>query len=800
MHFGQFRSKRDNYVASRIPKQSIFESLLSRMKNFQLGKRLLLCALTTLTLCLTIKAWDPPFIFTGGSRPNRDVVCMTPFSVENTAMTMEDRFSARFNTPHVYMNEPLKLVQFKEVLINRVKSILTSTSYEAMPDDEKAAWRLFLPENADDQQAEELFRKFKETLAEDQDLKTFKAAIDKAFSSYDEYGILLKLHPADEGNQGKIRVYNAGSSPDEAKEVLASDVLVGNMYPIKDSLNWDYSKEFSELIFNWINECAKRDVTDPTLPPLSTLTEDKNATVEAQRDAESRVPPHMVQYEKDKTIVRGGDLISNDILLLLAEEYKASIRQMPLREQLRRALGFFLVVFAATFLINVVLYFFEKTKYKDPQKENLKSSLVVYVLIVAVLLAGKYIQYLTLGRFGVMEIIPLLVFTQIIAVAFFWEIGFIVSLLLVLILSISSTNDIAPFLVMSTAMSLSSFLARDIRERTDVLCRSLTVMVIIFVVSIGVSLLETCARPEEVLKEAAFNAAWVFAAGLITEALLPFLERYCGILTPMRLVEMGNTNHPVLRTLYNRAPATYNHSIATSVIAENAAKEIGARTGLVRVGAYFHDIGKALRPEYFTENQIPGEDPHEGLKPKKSAEIIISHIKDGVSMAENTYKLPRQVVDLIRQHHGTFPVTYFYEKAKAESERSGEPEIPIAEFRYPGPIPQTKEAAILMIADAVESASRSIKDADKGKIRNMLHNIVQRRIDDGQFNDCGLTLSEIQKIEASMLTTALSMNHQRIKYPGQDEIDKISGEAKSADGAKPRGPEVKKEESPAKEK
>ncbi len=798
MHFGHFRSKRDNYVANRIPKPSVFQRLLSNLKSFQVGKRVLLCALTTLFLCLAVKAWDPPFIFVGGSRPNRDVVCMTPFTVENTSMTLEDRRSARFDTPHIYENEPHKLVQFKEVLINRVKSILTSTNYEAMPDDEKAAWRLFLPEDADDGQAEALLQKFKETLAEDQELRAFKEAIDKAFQPYAANGILLKLHPAKEGNQETIRVYNADASPDEARDVPARDVLVGNMYQIKDSLNWDYSKEISELIFNWIKKCAEGDVTDVTLPPLSTLTENRDATRKAQDAAESRVPPHKVQYEPGKMIVRGGELISNDILLLLAEEYKSSIRQMRLREQIRRAVGFFLVVFAAAFLINVVLYYFERTKYKDPQKGTVRTSLVVYALIIAVLLSGKYIQYLTLGRFGVMEMIPLLVFTQVVTVAFFWEIGFIVSLLLVLILSISSTNDIAPFLVMATATSLSSFLARDIEERTGVLGRSFLVMAIIFILSIGVSFLETRAHPDEILKGAAFNAGWVFAAGLITEALLPFLERFCGILTPMRLVEMGNTNHPALQTLYNHAPATYNHSIATAVIAENAAKEIGAQTGLVRVGAYFHDIGKAIRPEYFTENQIFGEDPHEGLKPKKSAEIIISHIKDGVSMAETNYKLPRQVVDLIRQHHGTFPVTYFYEKARQESERNGEPEIPLAEFRYPGPIPQTKEAAILMIADAIESASRSMKDADKGKLRNMLHNIVQRRIDDGQFNDCGLTLSEIQKIEASMLTTVLSMNHQRIKYPGQDEAVKGNGEVKSGADVKPRAPEAAKEETPAK--
>lgn len=782
--FGHFRSKRDNYIANRMPEPSLYQRVLAGMRDFQIGKRLLLCLLITLFLCITIKAWDPPFVFVGGSRPNRDVVCMTPFSVENTSMTREDRRSARFDTPHVYENEPHKLAQFKEVLVNRVKSILTSTNYEAMPEDEKAAWSLFLPGDADDQQAGESLRHFKETLAEDQELKAFKEAIDKAFQPYVANGILLKLHPAKEGNQETIRVYNSGSSPEEAREIPARDVLVGNMYQIKDSLNWDYPKEMSELIFNWIKKCAEGDVTDPTLPPLSTLTEDRDATRKAQDAAERDVPPHEVQYELGKPIVHGGDVINDDILVLLAAEYRSYINQMPLREQLRRATGFFLVVFAATFLINVVIYYFERTKYKAAQEGNLRTALIVFISIAIVLLVGKFLQHYTLGRYGELEIIPLLVFTQVITIAFFWEIGFIVSLLLVLILSISSTNDIAPFLVMTSAISLSAFLARNIEQRTEILCRSFLVMIEIFIVTVGISFLETRAHSNEIFKQAVFNAAWVFAAGLITEAVLPFLERYCGILTPMRLVEMGNTSNPILRSLYNRAPATYNHSIATAVIAENAAKEIGAQTGLVRAGAYFHDIGKAIRPEYFTENQAPGEDPHAGLKPKKSADIIISHIKDGVSMAETTYRLPRQVVDLIRQHHGTFPVTYFYDKAKQQSEQNGEPEIPLAEFRYPGPVPQTKEAAILMIADAIESASRSLKDADKSKLRNILHSIVQKRIDDGQFNECGLTLSEIQKVEASILTTVLSMNHQRIKYPGQDEDEKDPDRVKKAAEAK----------------
>ncbi|MGI5831661.1 MAG: HD family phosphohydrolase [Thermoguttaceae bacterium] len=772
MLFGHFRSKRDNFIAARLPKKGIVEGLRICTKDLHLGRCLILWALTSIFLCVAVRAWHPPFPFVGGSRPNRDIVCTTHFTVENTSMTTEDKRVARFETPHVYVNDPQKLAQFKEVLTNRVRSILTSTTYEAMSEDDKSAWRLFLDDDADDAQAEAALRNFKETLAEDQELKAFKAAIDKAFQSYAANGILLKLHPAREGNQETIRIYDSGSSPEEARTVPARDVLIGNMFQIKDILHWDYSKDTAQLIFNWIKKCAEGDVTDTTLPPLSTLTEDLEATRNAQNEAERLVPPHEIRYEPGKPIVRSGELINSDMLLLLSKEHQAILKNLSLGTEIRRAFGFFLLVFASTLLINIVIIRSQKKQPRRKETGAVKISLTVYLFMIAVLLLGKFLRHYYHGQFGLLEMIPLLVFAQILTIALYWEIGFIISLLLVLILSVSSTNDIAPFLVMAVTMSLSTFLTRNIEQRTDILFRSLAVMVVTFVISVSVSFLEAFALPGELLRNATFNAVWVLAAALITEAILPFLERFCGVLTPMRLVEMGNPSNPILQTLNNKAPATYNHSMATAMIAENAAEEVGAQTRLVRVGAYFHDIGKAIRPEYFTENQQHGVDPHTGLKPKRSSEIIISHIKDGVSMAENNYKLPKQVVDLIKQHHGTFPVSYFYEKAKAECEKNGEPELSIDEFRYPGPIPQSKEAAILMIADAIESASRSMKDADKGNLRNMLHNIVQNRIQDGQFNECGLTLGEIQKIEMNMLASVLAMNHQRIKYPGQDAAKK----------------------------
>jgi putative nucleotidyltransferase with HDIG domain len=248
--------------------------------------------------------------------------------------------------------------------------------------------------------------------------------------------------------------------------------------------------------------------------------------------------------------------------------------------------------------------------------------------------------------------------------------------------------------------------------------------------------------------------------------LLPFIEKLFGVLTDMSLLELGDVSRPLLQQLVQRAPSTYNHSITVGSIAEAAAEAIGARGLLVRVAAYYHDIGKMLNPEYFIENQQPDANLHESLLPAMSTLVIIAHVKDGSDLARQ-HGLPRPIIDLVLQHHGTTLVAYFYDRAHEQQQlhdRNGA-EVPESSYRYPGPKPQTKEAGVLMLADAAESASRSLADPTPARIESLVREVAERKLDDGQFDESGLTLRELRTIEKTMIKSLTAIYHGRVKYP-----------------------------------
>jgi putative nucleotidyltransferase with HDIG domain len=248
--------------------------------------------------------------------------------------------------------------------------------------------------------------------------------------------------------------------------------------------------------------------------------------------------------------------------------------------------------------------------------------------------------------------------------------------------------------------------------------------------------------------------------------LLPFIERTFGVLTDLSLLEVGDVAHPLLQELVRRAPGTYNHSINVASLAESAAEAIGARGLLVRVGAYFHDVGKMLKPAYLVENQGK-ENRHESLVPAMSTLIIVAHVKEGVELARQ-YNLPQPIVDLIAEHHGTTLVEYFFRRAeeRSQSDPNGE-EVDEQTYRYPGPKPTTRESAVLMLSDAVESASRTLTEPTPSRIASLVHELAMKRLLDGQFDECGLTLEELGLIEQSLVKSLTAVYHGRVKYPDQ---------------------------------
>ena len=262
---------------------------------------------------------------------------------------------------------------------------------------------------------------------------------------------------------------------------------------------------------------------------------------------------------------------------------------------------------------------------------------------------------------------------------------------------------------------------------------------------------------------AGIGASFTITASLFLWA----LERAFDITTDLTLLELSDTNNELLRDLSLRAPGSFNHSLQVANLAEAAADRIGAHSLLTRVGALYHDIGKMLKPEYFVENQRAGVNPHDRLKPRMSALIIASHVKEGLEMGKE-YNLPERVLQFIPTHHGTARIEYFYQKAVGRSEQEGASRVLESEFRYPGPKPQSKETGILMLADSIEAASRSLDDPSRKQLKSLIDLIFRERIDDGQLDETNLTFQDLRLIKDTFLKMLLGIYHVRVKYPDQE--------------------------------
>lgn len=310
--------------------------------------------------------------------------------------------------------------------------------------------------------------------------------------------------------------------------------------------------------------------------------------------------------------------------------------------------------------------------------------------------------------------------------------------------------------------SASAFALTGVRYRSSILRAGFIVASVSVVPITAVYMLTAGSyRWQEFLTSIGFGVGGGLLAAVLTIGLLPFFEAAFSILSPMKLIELANPNQPLLRKLLVETPGTYHHSVIVGNLAESAAEAIGANGLLARVGSFYHDLGKTKRPQFFIENQVHGDNPHDKLSPHLSKTIIINHTRDGVEMLEKA-NIPKPIRDIAGQHHGTTLLKYFYHKA-LKMEDGGQ--VLEEDFRYPGPKAQFKEAAIVGIADAVEAAVRSIGKPTPSRIEAIVQKIIQDRLEDGQFDECDLTLKELDIIAKSMLETLQGIFHQRIKYP-----------------------------------
>jgi putative nucleotidyltransferase with HDIG domain len=327
-----------------------------------------------------------------------------------------------------------------------------------------------------------------------------------------------------------------------------------------------------------------------------------------------------------------------------------------------------------------------------------------------------------------------------------------------------------PFALAAGAVAGAHAAARA-RRRSELLRAGVIAGIVQFLVTVGVKLATGVEDVPVLLEQGGLGLLNGFLCGLVALGLLHIAEIGFGVTTDISLLELSDQNHPALRKLLMEAPGTYHHSLIVGNLSETAALAIGGNALLARVASYYHDLGKADRPEYFTENEPLGRSRHEGLSPAMSTLIITSHVRDGVSLASD-YRLPRAILDITAQHHGTSLVEFFYRTAMERAE--GEP-VDAQRFRYTGPKPRTKEAGIVLLADAVEAASRSLDEPTSARLKKLVHDLMMKRLLDGQFDESGLTLNDLRTIEDSFVKVLMSMFHTRVPYPSAPQGGRGAG-------------------------
>ncbi|MGN0027369.1 MAG: HD family phosphohydrolase, partial [Clostridium sp.] len=364
-------------------------------------------------------------------------------------------------------------------------------------------------------------------------------------------------------------------------------------------------------------------------------------------------------------------------------------------------------------------------------------------------------------------LIPIACGAMLMTILIEYRLSLFVNLLNLVFVSVVVGFNPSVIILSVIAIVLGSTSVKKVQQRNDIIYSTMYITIALAILTLTVGMISSNNLKENLI-QTGFVIIGVLISGILSVGLLPFYESIFDVVTNIKLLELSNPNQPLMKKLLMEAPGTYHHSMMVANLAEAAAEVVGGNPVIARVGAYYHDIGKTKRPYFFGENQIGKENPHDKITANLSTLIILSHTKDGLEMAKE-HKIPKIIQDIIVQHHGTTLVKYFYYKVKNSSDNPEE--IKEEDFRYPGPIPDTKESGILMLADSVEASVRSIPEPTKDKIENMVNNIINDKINNNQLINCDLTLKDIELIRKSFLKTLDGIYHHRIEYPTEKKVN-----------------------------
>ncbi len=743
MSIGKRRPKLPRAQLRTLPSASTKQSRLARQRTRFICASVV--ALTVVTCAAIVHGSGPPFCFRLGERPDREIrVNVKEFKVRNLTKTSNERQVSADKVPPSMVNDPAPIKDLEDRLDDLTVTIAKSSRFEDVPETVRTTWKL----------KPEAYLDIKAATDTPQRRDNLHAQLQKAFLPLVEHGVLgPEALPRTEESSSMLAIHNVGRPWSEARPVPRERVVPERIVKPGGPVQQDFVLAFTaprtgEVLFQLL---ADRIDSRPT------LTYEPEITAKLRDQARASVSDHFDTYTQSEVLVEQGQPISEEQLILLKMEHEAGRLALTLGDRLRRAVGILGLV-TALFLLTAYYIFWHEPRIAG----DLKHIATVCGLAVLCLATVRLLANQTWNA----EIVPVAIAAMIFAIAYGPNFALMASFGLSLLTCMTLGSGISYFLVVMGGTAAGALALNEVRTRTKLIKVGATAALGYLLLTWAAGLWEH--QPMDLVRsDGLWRAGWGLMAGFFLGGSLPFLENAFGIVTGISLLELGDITHPLLQELVRRAPGTHNHSITVGAIAEAAAERIGANALLVRIGAYFHDIGKMLKPHYFVENQVGSTSRHANLAPAMSTLIIIGHVKDGVDLGRQ-HHLPEPIIDLIEQHHGTTLVEYFFHEANRRNGACPDGStVHESAFRYPGPKPQTREAGILMMADSVESASRTLSEPTPSRIEGLVSDLIDKRLRDGQFDECGLTLREIAEIRESLIKSLIGIYHGRVKYPEQ---------------------------------
>lgn len=503
----------------------------------------------------------------------------------------------------------------------------------------------------------------------------------------------------------------------------------------------------------------------------STVSENKQEYETRKAELVSNMSPVFFSVKKGEVIARAGDRATQHQVELINSYYEVAAKQ----EKLPALIGVVLFVFLSLTLMFIIL-----SSPKDDSKMGFKKLMLIMAAIVITLLLvkggaqlGELIEtrYLNIQNQSYQYILPVALGSMLVGILLNFQAALLTGLLVALFCSIMMQGDLYYFVYAIVGCMVASLPMTKFDSRYSLLIQGLKISAVNLPMVLIIYLIES----NQVASFSWFSVVAALLGGILTAVfisfLLPFFESIFDVTTNLKLLELSNMNHPVLKSLILNAPGTYQHSIIVGNLAEAGAQEIEANPLLARVAAYYHDIGKASNSNYFIENQAPNlPNIHDSMSPYDSTDIIIKHLSDGVEMSAKN-RLGKAITDIIEQHHGTNLVRYFYNKAVEQNNlKEGEVAIDKGCFRYPGPKPQSLEAGLVMLADISEACCRSLDSPAPDMIKEMIGKVCWNMMEDGQLDESGMTLNQYHAVVRCYTNMLISFYHQRIKYPENDSV------------------------------